>query len=158
MYTMPTKSSYLRRNPLVSSNYRKVVKVDPRDHQRRIFQELKKLGMTRQGLATMESQYLPNVIGKDEHICGVLYGFHQDGYAMLVATDKKVIFLDKKPMFINEDEISYFVVSGIRLNRAGFGSVVTLHTRIKDFKIRTFNKRCADGFMRYIESRIAQLE
>lgn len=158
MYTMPIKSNYLRRSLLVNSNYKKVVRIDARDHQRRIFAELKNLGMTRQGLATMESQYLPSVIGQDEHICGVLYGFHQDGYAMLVATNKKVIFLDKKPMFINEDEISYFVVSGIRLNRAGFGSVVTLHTRIKDFKIRSFNKRCADGFIRYIETRIAQLE
>lgn len=158
MYTIPTKSRYLQRSSLVNSNYKKVARVDPRDHERRIFEELKNLGMTHQGLATMETHYLPSIVGETEHICGVLYGHHQDGFAMLVATDQKVIFLDKKPLFVNEDEISYYVVSGVRLNRAGFGTVVTLHTRIKDFKIRTFNKRCADGFMRYIESRIAQKE
>jgi hypothetical protein len=101
----------------------------------------------------MESEYLPAIIHPDEEIGGVVYGHHPEGFAMLVATDRRIIFLDKKPMFEVEDEVTYDVVSGVSIGHAGFGSTVVLHTRIKDYPIRTYNLKCAYGFVEYIEAR-----
>ncbi len=66
-------------------------------HTNRIKQELKDAGLTSYGLLNSESRYLPQLIHEDEHIGGVVYGKHKNGLAMLVATDRRVIFLDKKP-------------------------------------------------------------
>lgn len=88
-----------------------------------------------------------------EHIMGVVRGHHQDGYVMLLATDRRVVFVDKKPLFAKQDELTYDVVSGVSMSTAGFGSTVTLHTKVKDYTIRTFNEKCAAGFVSYIESR-----
>lgn len=127
-------------------------------HKRRIRKELRDLGVSRSALLRMEAHYLPHIIHPDERLGGVVYGHHHDGYAMLVATDRRIIFLDKKPLFVNEDEIKYDIVGGVSFGHAGYGSTVTLHTRMKDYAIRTLNQRCATTFVEYIESRCLERE
>lgn len=122
-------------------------------HKNRIRSELRKAGVTPWGLLLSESRYLPQVIHPDEHIGGVVYGRHEAGTVMLIATDRRVIFLDKKPLFINEDDLTYDVVSGVSFGHAGIGSTVALHTRIKDYTIRTLNSRAAERFVQFIELR-----
>jgi Bacterial PH domain len=150
MYALP-RSHYLRRSLLVNSRPLSTTP-KPLSHEQRIKNELKAVGVSRYGIWMSESRYLPHVIHPDEHIGGVVYGYHADGLVMLVATDRRVIFLDKKPLFINEDEFSYMSISGVSHSHLGIGSTVKLHTRIRDYSIRTFNEQCADTFVTYIES------
>lgn len=119
----------------------------------RIKKQLRKLGASRWALHQAESRYLPYVIHPDENIQGVVYGKSKDGFAMLIATDMRVIYLDKKPLFVNEDEITYDVISGISHGRVMPGSTVKLHTRVKEYSVRTFNEKCARGFVKAIETR-----
>jgi general stress protein 26 len=123
------------------------------DHKLRIRQELKKAGVTSYGLIKGESKLLPNIIHEDEHIGGVVYGQMSEGSVMLVATDKRIIFLDWKPLFTTSDEFTYDVVSGVKTTTAGPFSAVTLHTRISDYSLRYVNHNCARNFVRYIEKR-----
>ncbi len=125
-------------------------------HRRRVFKELRQAGMSRFALQRMESRYLPKLIHPAETIGGVVYGMSPEGYAMLVATDIRVMFLDRKPLFTKEDEVTFDVVSGVSFNFGGIGASVTLHTRIQDFTIRTFNKACAERFVEYIEARCVE--
>ncbi len=154
MYALPTQNHRQRylSDSKKSSVFTKIV--NPVTHRQRIKQELKDLGASKAGLSSMEAHYLPNLIHVDEHIGGVIYGDHADGFVMLTATDCRVIFLDVKPFFINEDEINYGVVSGVRYGHIGFWTTITLHTRIRDYTIRTYNKKCALGFVKYIEKHI----
>jgi general stress protein 26 len=71
---------------------------------------------------------------------------------MLVATDRRVIFLDHKPGYTAFDELTYDVISGVKLTSAGF-SAVTLHTRLGDYLIRFVNTRAANNFTHYIETK-----
>lgn len=71
-------------------------------HKKRIVKELKEAGMTPWGFLKMETKRLPEIIHEDEKIGGVVYGRttgDKIGSAMLIATDKRVIFLDVKPFF-----------------------------------------------------------
>ncbi len=122
-------------------------------HKQRIALELRKLGVSEFAMYRMESRYLPTIIHDKEHLRGVVYGHCKVGFAMLVATDRRVIFFDKKPLFVNKDELTYDVVSGVSFSAAGLGSTVTLHTRVNDYTLRTFNRKCASTFVAYIESR-----
>lgn len=122
-------------------------------HAFRIKGILTDLGMSRFALASEEAHYLPKIVYADEQIGGVVYGLHQDGFALMAATDRRVIFLDKKPLFDTVDEIRYEVISGVSFGHAGIGSTITLHTKIKDYKMRTFNQKTAIGFVKFIESK-----
>jgi hypothetical protein len=153
MNTLPS-SNYLHRRLRPRNGGVQLPKItNPKEHQQRVTQELKALGVTKLGLATSESHYLPHIIHPDEHLGGVVYGRHHDGFVMLIATDRRIIFLDNKPLYVNQDEINYYVVSGVSYKKAGVASTVTLHTRVKEYAIQTFNQKCAEGFVEYIEAR-----
>ena len=122
------------------------------DHKKRVMDELKLAGVSRMGLTWPESRHLHSIIHLNEHIKGAVYGQNDDGSIMLVATDRRIIYIDKKPFFTTEDEVTYDVVSGVSYSHALFNATVTLHTRIKDFVVRTYNLKCADRFVHFIES------
>lgn len=127
-------------------------------HNQRINEELKATGVTRYGMKKFAIKYLPEIIGKNEHIGGVVYGRYKEkggpafNEGLLVATDLRVMFLDHKPGYTKTDEIAYSAITGARITRALFSSV-TLHTRLGDFSIRFANANCARIFVKYIESR-----
>lgn len=120
-------------------------------HEQRVYAELKNAGLSKLALASMETHYLPRLIHADEHIEGAVFGYQEVGFSMLVATNWRVIFLDRKPLFTNTDEVHYQVVSGVKNNHAAFGTTVVLHTKVRDYKIFTFNRKSAKRFVGYIE-------
>jgi hypothetical protein len=152
MYRLPT-SNYLQRS--LAMNHRKphTKQPKPMTHKQRVASELQTSGASRVAMRTMESRYLHNIIKQDEHIMAMVYGHHQEGNVMLVATDKRMIFLDKKPLFVNDDEISYGMIGGVSVSNAGMGTTVVMHTRIKDYKVVTLNRQSAEKFAEYIESK-----
>ena len=91
----------------------------------RIQTELKAAGVTAFGRLKFASRFLPQVLHEDEHINGVVYGRYAEGTGllrwvegMLIATDHRVIFLDRKPGFETLDELTYDVVSGVQKSYA----------------------------------------
>ncbi|MCA9323558.1 pyridoxamine 5'-phosphate oxidase family protein [Candidatus Saccharibacteria bacterium] len=131
--------------------------MDSRQHKKRILNELRAAGMTTYGTMKMETEHLPNVIHENEHIGGVVYGRttgEKVGSAMLIATDKRIIFLDVKPFFKTFDEVSYDVVAGVKKTKAGPFAGVILHTRVRDYGLRFTNSNCAENFVEYIENHI----
>lgn len=122
-------------------------------HGERVKNQLIKAGVTKYGLLKGEARHLPAIIKEDEHIHGVVYGRTKNGSAMIVATDKRVLYLDHRVLFSKSDELSYEVVSGVSHNeQAGYAGIV-LHTRLGDFRLKFVNLTCAKRFVKYIEKR-----
>lgn len=125
-------------------------------HIARIRKELKEVGMTFYGFMKLETDHLPELIHNDEHIKGVVYGRLEKTLdsVMLVATDKRILFVDYKPFFKNSDEITYEVVAGIKMTTIGPFAGVVLHTRVQEYGLRFVNIHCANVFVDYIENHI----
>ena len=122
----------------------------------RIYDELKANGADVYDLYLPETHYLPNLIHLDEHIKGSVYGRYDTGRGALIATDQRVLFIDKKPMFLHYDELSFLIIGGLTFTKSGFIGKVTLHTRLGDFSLRTFNLKNAENFVDYIEAQCLQ--
>lgn len=122
-------------------------------HHKRIRDELKAAGVGSIGRRTPESHELAKLIHPDEHIGGAVYGTYPGGLAWLVATDQRVIFLDRKPLFATHDEMTYDYVTGITSTRAGFFETVILHSRSHDYSISFVNPKTARVFIQYVDSR-----
>lgn len=118
----------------------------------RVKAELRVHGAVAYDLWLPETHYLPHVIHEDEHIMGTVYGRYKGGRGVLVATDQRVLFLDKKPGWMRCDEITFAVIGGITRTKIGPVGNVTLHTRLGDYKLRTFNQKNAENFVDYIET------
>jgi len=155
----------MRRRPSkwLNINEGEIMKIDSRNtpvEKAVLKRRLTELGATRYDLLLPESHALINIIAPDEEINGIVYGRYKqivdnkEGRGALVATNKRVLLLDKKPMFTNSDEIIYPVISGIRSTKTGAGMTITLHSRVGDIRISTLNSRCANGFIKAIKSSI----
>jgi len=125
--------------------------------------DLQHAGMTRFGLLKFASRRLAHILHEGEHVRGVVYGRYAQGQGlmrlnegMLVATDRRILFIDRKPGFEAIDELTYQIVFGVKKVYAWPFSAMTLHTRVGNYTIRYANSGCVDTFMRYVEAR--QLE
>ena len=87
---------------------------------------------------------------------GSVYGKYQEGRGALIATDQRVLFVDKKPLFVHVDELTFMIIGGVTFTKAAFISYVTVHTRLGDYKLRTFNIKNAANFVDYIETKCLQ--
>jgi len=115
--------------------------------------KLKAVGVGAVGLHTGEVRELAKVLHADESIGGVVYGKYTGGIAWLIATDKRVIFLDKKVFFTTMDELTYDVVSGVKSSHAGVFASIILHTRVHDYAMNYVVPKCAQIFVKFIEGR-----
>lgn len=156
MYGLPD-TNYLRRT-MLANNQRpsRAMLTHPLSHTERIQLEVKNAGVSKVGHWKLGTRYLPHIIHPNEHIGGVVYGWNDEGSVMLVATDRRIIYLDKKPLFFDEDEVTYDVVSGVSFSKAGLASTVVLHTRVKDYKVKTFNEKSAGIFIECIEAQVLE--
>ena len=130
------------------------------EHVARVKQELRDAGVTTLGMLKFASRYVPSILHKNEHVKGAVYGRYAAGTGllkwtegMLVATERRVIFLDRKPGFASMDEITYDVVSGVKKTYAWPFSSIMLHTRIGNYNLRFANPRCINIFTTYVEQR-----
>jgi len=123
------------------------------DHDQRVRAELIKAGVSSYGMKKTSIRHIPDVVQEDEHVKGVIYGWREANTATVVATDKRLIYMDHKPFFRINDEISYDFVSGVSLNTQGRFSGVIIHTRAGDYNLRFVNTECAKIFVKYIETR-----
>lgn len=128
------------------------------EHAKRVKAELVKCGTTGYGLLKAEARHMPEVIHEDEHIGGVVYGRYEGGSGTIVATDKRVLFLDFKPFYRSIDEIHYDVVSGVSVNKQDGYAGVVLHTRLGDYKLRFVNLKCANHFAKFMEKKSQEME
>lgn len=122
------------------------------EHQERVRSELIAAGVTPYGLRKMVSRYLPEIIGPNEHIKAVAYGIRKGFSGMLVATDKRVIYTERKPFYKVLDEVPYEMVSGVRYNQRGQKAAVVLHTRVGDYDLGFVNRKVAEKFVKHIEA------
>jgi uncharacterized protein YhbP (UPF0306 family) len=128
------------------------------DHQKRINAELSSVGVSTYGQHKRVSRNLPNIIASDEHIHGVVYGWSANGFAMIVATDHRILYLLRGLLTSSMDELAYDVVSGVQINNQGILSVLELHTRIGDYRLSNINNDCAKIFANYVETRFEHLD
>ena len=121
------------------------------EEKNRIRLELAAAGVTNYGLRKMESRYLPEIIHQGEHIKAVIYGLRNGFSGMLVATDQRIIYTERKPFYGVMDEIAYAMVSGVRITAPGQKAGVTLHTRVGDYTLKFVNKNAAHKFIEFID-------
>lgn len=129
-----------------------------KNYKQQIEHDLRALGADRYDLVLPETHSLPFIIHPGERIGGVVYGRYKvegrTGRGALVVTAHRLLFIDRKPLFIRCDEISFEVLSGISYIQAGIGGTITLSTRMGNIGIRTFNLNCARTFIKAIEAQI----
>lgn len=121
--------------------------------------ELVALGATRYQLSKPEIKELPKVLFEDENIEAFLLGFYEGGYGMMVATKKRLLFVDVMPFGrIKVDDIPYTMLGSTELGLGIVFGSITVNTRPKTYRFWWLKKDHAQDFHNFIEGQLLKYQ
>lgn len=152
-------------NPTNVSSQVSPLQTDSDLRKAEVLTSLRLLGADEYDILLPETRCLPHILKPTEEVLGAVYGrYHKDGEqevigrGLLVITDRRIILVDKKPLFVQADDIKFEVISGVDYGQVGPIATVVLHTRLGDVKVRTFNKRCGRQFVQATQDMLYQYQ
>jgi hypothetical protein len=125
--------------------------------QKSIAAQLKKIGFNQHAWGRAEVRELPNIILPDEEIFECVNGTYEGGFALLVATDVRVLLIDKKPFnYLTVEDLRFDMINEIDYNHRALGAYVDISTGNRDLKFRSYNQPRLRKLINHVQHRMAE--
>jgi hypothetical protein len=120
--------------------------------------KLSKLGIKISRWSRAEIRELEKILMDDEDITHVVPGRYFGGYAMLVATDRRLLMIDKRAFFMNLEDMRFDMISEVDFSSRLFDSTITIFTLNKQHRFTSSKyKSHLRQLTAYIQQQVAQL-
>ncbi len=104
--------------------------------------QLKKLGFKPNGWGRREVAELHNIIIPGEEIYEVVNGIYEGGFALLVATDVRVLLVDKKPLnYLTVEDLRFDMINEIDYSHRLLGAQISIATGNRNLVVRSYNQQ-----------------
>lgn len=113
--------------------------------------QLQAVGATSYQLEKPEVVELAKIIFEQEKITAYVLGWYDSGYGMLVATTKRILFIDKMFYGLKVEDIPFHVIGSVEYDLGWFFGKLKLYTRSGDFNFRWAKKSDVVLFAETIE-------
>jgi hypothetical protein len=90
--------------------------------------QLTKLGIKKTFFSKPEIKELQHILMDGEDIVKCVAGRYHGGFALLVATERRLLLIDKKPLYLTVEDIRYDMISEVDMNTRLFDSSISLYT------------------------------
>jgi hypothetical protein len=105
-----------------------------------------------------EVKELQHILFNDEKIIAAVPGRYFAGFALLVATDYRVLLIDKRALFINIEDIRYDMISETDFNSRFVDATLQIFTLNKQHRFTSSKyKRQLRDLTNYVQQRIMEL-
>jgi Bacterial PH domain/Short C-terminal domain len=103
-----------------------------------------------------EIKELPNILWEDEKLEKLVQGFYAKGNGILVATNKRLIFIDKGLMYgLRVEDFPYDKISSIQYSTGMLLGKITIFTSGNKALIEQIDKSQVKQFGEYVRARIS---
>ncbi len=117
--------------------------------------QLRALGVPPSVLAKGEVREIPNVLFENETIQKVVYGWYGSGFAVLLATTTRLIFVDKVGFKLVVADIPYTSIMEVEYDLSIFmGGRLVIYARPNTIKLKGIKKDRLRDFARFVEQKI----
>jgi hypothetical protein len=122
--------------------------------QDRVKQQLKSIDADFQFVGRAELRELPKILFDDEYLQHVVFGRYAAGFALLCATNQRVLLIDKKPLYLTLEDIRYDMISDMVFNHRLIDTSVTLGTVHKSITFISYNQHRLREMTSYVQKRV----
>jgi hypothetical protein len=106
-----------------------------------VIKQLKKINFNHKGWGRSEVDELENVIIPGEEIYECVNGMYEGGFALLVATDIRLLLIDKKPLnFLTIEDMRFDTINEMDYNHRLFGAEIGISAGSKNLRFRSYNQ------------------
>lgn len=120
-------------------------------------QQLKKVGADAGLLYRAEHRELPHILFDQEQIINVINGTYSGGLAILCATDKRILLVDKKPFYMTMEDVRYDMISDVMFNNRLLNSTLLLGTMHKSITFKSFNQTRIRNFTSFVQQKVMEV-
>jgi hypothetical protein len=111
--------------------------------------QLKKIGHSFRVFGRAEINELKNILNPGESILQCAYGHYHGGSGILVATDQRILLIDKRPFYLNVESMAYENIKHIDFKRDKLHGVLYVQSGIK----RVIFRSVSDARLKLIRQR-----
>jgi hypothetical protein len=103
-------------------------------------EQLKKIGVNFRFLNRAEVRELSHILLENEVIAQCVGGQYEGGYALLAATNSRVLLVDKKPKYLTLKDIRYDMITELDFSRRMMNATINIFTPNKTLKFTAYNQ------------------
>ncbi len=119
--------------------------------------QLAKVGIKNRFFGRPEVKELCHILAPGEVIQHAVNGQYEGGFAMMLATDRRILLIDKKPWFLTMEDIRYDMVSEVDYYARLLDATLSLVTFSKTLRFTSWRQARLREFVRYIQYRVMEL-
>lgn len=119
--------------------------------------QLERVGMKNRFFGRPEVRELCHILAPGEVIQHAVNGQYEGGIALMLATDRRILLIDKKPWFLTMEDIRYDMVSEVDFYARLLDATVSLITFNKKLVFTSWRQARLREMVRYIQHRVMQL-
>jgi hypothetical protein len=103
--------------------------------------QLKRIRFNHASWNHAEAMELPNILLQDEVIYECVNGTYEGGFALLCATNVRMLLIDKKPFkFLTVEDLRFDMINQIDYSHRLFGAQISVSAGSKNLKFMSFNQ------------------
>jgi len=104
--------------------------------------QLQAINFNQSGWGRTEVGELPSIILPDEVIYECVNGIYEGGFALLVATDVRVLLIDKKPLnYLTVEDLRFDMINEIDYSHRVIGAYISVSAGAKNLRFTSLNQR-----------------
>ena len=119
--------------------------------------ELSRLGFRNRFWGKPEVRELRHVLSDDEIVTNVLTGRYEGGYAMLLTTDRRLLLIDKKVLFLSLEDVRYDMISEVDYQARLLDATVYIRTINKVLRFTSIHQKSLRGLVKFVQERVMEL-
>lgn len=120
--------------------------------------QLRRIGCNFQMWGRGEAGELHNVLMDSETIMHCVNGHYAGGFAMLCATDHRVLLIDKKPMsYLHVEDVRFEMISEFDYSHRLLNATVRIYATTKTMSFTSWNHRQLRALLSFIQQRVIDL-
>jgi len=127
-------------------------------HWSKVEEQLERIGCNFQFWGRSEARELCHVLIEGENVAHCVNGQYQNGFAMLCATDHRVLLIDKKPMnFLNVEDVRFETISEFDYSHRLMNATVHVRTPTKVLTFTSWNQHRLRALLSYVQQRVIEI-
>lgn len=119
--------------------------------------QLKRIGVSFRFWGKAELRELPKILMEGEQIQGCINGRYEGGFAMVCATDQRLLLIDKKPMFLTLTDLRYDMISEVDYGYQMLNASIHVCTPNKTFAFQAWRQKELRDIAVYVQHRVIEL-
>lgn len=126
---------------------------------RKVDDQLKKINFKKSGLwGHCRVKELSKVLHEDEEIKHCVNGYYEGGFALLAATDQRLLLIDRKPMFLTIEAIWYDKIGQVDYTHRLLNATICVSTPNKQLTFNSWNHRNIHEILTYSQKKMTELK